>query len=297
MIAALVLACCLAAPAEITVDTETLTFGSIIPFPAGDARAALALGYAPQPGLARRYIRPELIARLTTAGFKTDDLELPESILVHRKAQILDVELVKSVVQQAFVRQYPNAAVNVLSVDVPQTQITGGGLDIVATVPARADLSAPVFVRLDMKGPGFSRSLFVRTVAEVQQPQLVIKNPVAANAQIRKEDVEWKVTPVRASGPGLGSVDKLEGFVASHDLQPGQVLTTDLLYSPLLVHRGESVTVKATSGGITIAATMRAKSDARYGDTIAVEHLQGPGSTSARVIGARTLEALQQGAK
>jgi flagella basal body P-ring formation protein FlgA len=70
-----------------------------------------------------------------------------------------------------------------------------------------------------------------------------------------------------------------------------------MLYSPLLVRKGESVTVKATSGGITIAATMRAKSDARFGDTIPVEHLSGPGSTSARVIGTRTLEALNTGAE
>jgi hypothetical protein len=57
MIAALLLACCLAAPADVTVDTETLTFGSIIPFANGDARASIGLGYAPQPGLARRLLK------------------------------------------------------------------------------------------------------------------------------------------------------------------------------------------------------------------------------------------------
>ena len=296
MIAALLLACCLAAPADITIDTETLTLGSIIPFQNGDARASISLGVAPQPGLARRYIRPEIVAKITMAGLKTDDLELPESVLVHRKAQILDADQVRSAVQQAFARQYPNAAVNILSVDVPQTQIAGTP-EVTASVPARADLSAPVFVRVELRGAGTTRSLFVRTVAEVQQPQLVVKNPVAANSQIHKEDVEWQVAQVRATGPVVTSVEKLEGLVASRDLQPGQLLTTDLLYSPLLVHKGDSVTVKATAGGITIAATMRAKSDARFGDTISVEHLSGPGSTSARVIGTRTLEALQQGAK
>jgi flagella basal body P-ring formation protein FlgA len=293
VIAALVLACCLVAPGDITIETESLTLGSIIPFQSGDPRASISLGTAPQPGLARRYMRPELLAKIATSGLKTDDLELPESILVHRKALILDAEIVKTAVHQAFARQYPNAAVNVISVDVPQTQIATNSLEAIATVPPRADLSAPVFVKVELRGTGVLRSLYVRTLAEVQQPQLVVKNPVSANAVIGKEDVEWKVAPIRANGPTVTSIEKLAGFVASRDLQPGQVLTSDLLYSPLLVRKGESVTVKATSGGITIAATMRAKSDARFGDTISVEQLTGPGSTTARVIGTRTLETLQ----
>ncbi len=295
MIAALLLACCFAAPADITVDTETLTLGTIIPFPGGDSRASIGLGYSPQPGNARRFLRPELIAKIATAGLKTDDLEIPESILVHRKAKILDAERVKAAVKQAFARQYPNAEVNVVSVDVPQTQVSEAGFEVTATIPARADLSAPVFVRLDLKGSGFTRTLFLRTVAEVQQLQLVLKNPVAANVQIGSDDVEWRMAPLH-SGTALGSIEKLQGLMAARDLQPGQVLTADMFYSPLLVRKGESVTVRATSGGITIAATMRAKSDAHFGDTIAVEHLSGPGGTSARVIGTRTLEALE-GAK
>jgi flagella basal body P-ring formation protein FlgA len=290
-IAALLLACCLAVPAEVTVESDKLTLGNIIPFPEGDPRASIALGFAPAPGIARRFLKPELLAKITTVGLKTDDLQLPESVLVRRKAQTLDAELIKAAVQDAFSRQFPNAAVNVLSVDVPQTPVTGGSLEAIATVPARVDFTAPVFVRVDVKGAGFSRSLFVRTLAEVQQPQLVLKNPIAANAPIRRDDVEWLVMPVRA-GTSLSSVEKLEGVVASRDLKPGQVLTAELFYAPLLVRRGESVTVRATSGGITIAATMRAKADARFGDTISVEHLSGPGNTSARVIGPRTLETL-----
>jgi flagella basal body P-ring formation protein FlgA len=293
VIAALVLACCIAVPADITVDTETLTLGSIIPFPNGDARGTIALGYAPQPGNARRFLKQELTAKIMTSGLKFDDLQIPDSIVVHRRAQILDAEQAKAAIQQAFSRQYPNAAVNIVSAEVPATQVPGTALDIAAAIPAGANLSAPVFVKVDLKAPGYARSLFVRTVVEVQQPQLVLKNPVAANASITKDDLEWKVVSLRGNA-SVPSIEKLQGFVAARDLQPGQILTTEMLYSPLLVRKGESVTVKATSGGITISATMRAKSDARFGDTIALEHLSGPGSASARVIGTRTLEALQK---
>ena len=78
MIIALLLACCLSAPTEVTIDSDTVTLGSLIRFPAGDARAALFLGAAPQPGLGRSYIRQELIAKVRTAGLAIDDLQLPE---------------------------------------------------------------------------------------------------------------------------------------------------------------------------------------------------------------------------
>ena len=69
-------------------------------------------------------------------------------------------------------------------------------------------------------------------------------------------------------------------MVAKRDLAAGAELTTDLLYAPLFVRKGEAVTVKATTGGITIAATMRAKASGRLGETISVEHLSGSGTTT-----------------
>src|SRR6185503_4578702 len=111
-------------------------------------------------------------------------------------------------------------------------------------------------------------------------------NKVAAHTEIQPDDIEHKMTPVRS---GIAS-PQVDGLLAKRDLEPGQVLTNDLLYLPLYVHKGDSVTVKAKSGSVTIAATMRAKSAGKLGETIAVEHLSGEGSTTARVVGPRILE-------
>jgi flagella basal body P-ring formation protein FlgA len=70
-------------------------------------------------------------------------------------------------------------------------------------------------------------------------------------------------------------------------------LKSDLLYTPLYVKKGDAVTVRATAGAVTIAATMRAKAAGKLGDTIPVEHLSGEGSTMARIVGPRTLEVSQ----
>lgn len=293
MLTALILACCLQAPAEVTVDTERLTLGAVLPIPTGDARADIVLGYAPQPGLARRFTKPEFLSRIAAAGLSSAGLDLPDSVLVRRKAELLDHERVRLAVQEAFARQYPRAVVTILSVEVPQTTVGSSSVELTATIPPRADLTAPVFVRVDIRGSGSSKNIFVRTVADALIPQLVLRNSVAAGSAVRSEDVELIAVPMRGIAAPLASLESLGGFVASTELKPGQTLTKDLLYAPLLVRRGESVTVKATAGGVTIAATMRAKSDARFGDTISVEHLTGNGNASARVVGVRSLEALK----
>jgi flagella basal body P-ring formation protein FlgA len=99
--------------------------------------------------------------------------------------------------------------------------------------------------------------------------------------------------PLQGSREVLTSLERMEGMVAKRDLEPGVVLSTELLYMPVYVNKGDAVTVKATSGGVTISATMRAKEAGKFGDSIVVEHLSGGGTTTARVIGPRTLEAFQ----
>jgi flagella basal body P-ring formation protein FlgA len=83
-------------------------------------------------------------------------------------------------------------------------------------------------------------------------------------------------------------------MLARRNLQAGQVLKPELLYMPLHVRKGETVTVRATSGAVLVAATMRARASGSMGDTITVEHLTGPGIVTARIVGPRTLETIKR---
>ena len=238
MIIALLLACCLTAPTEVTVDSETVTLGSIIQFPASDARASVFLGAAPQPGLGRSYLRQELIAKVRTTGLPVDDLQFPESVIVRRKSQGLDPALVSQLVRQAFVRQYPDAEIDILSIDNLDVGLATGALDITASLPDHPDPSAPVFVKLDIRSANYSRKVFVKTVAEVRKPQPILRNDIAANAEIHEDDIDWKVMPLRGKGTPVASFDGLSGMLAKRSLAIGEVVTSDLFYAPLLVRKG-----------------------------------------------------------
>jgi len=74
---------------------------ALIPFPAGDSRASISLGFAPNPGWARRIAKSEILNRLALSGKPTDDLVLPDSILVHRQAASLDRDRVTHAILEA----------------------------------------------------------------------------------------------------------------------------------------------------------------------------------------------------
>jgi flagella basal body P-ring formation protein FlgA len=292
----LIMSCCLSAPAEVTVSTDSITLGQLVPFPASDARSAIPLGYAPNPGLGRRFLKDELLMKIGSAGLPADDLRLPDSILVHRSSQTLDRGQVMRAVRDGFIRQYPSANIEIISIEVPEIQVGTGRVDMLATLPPRADAGGPVYVKLDLRGDSFSRTAYIRTVARIETSQPVIVRPVAAQSHVLPEDVEWKSVPLQGLRGVLTSLEPIEGMVAKRDLEPGTVLSADLLYSPIYVRKGDAVTVRATSGSVTVSAMMRAKEAGKFGDSIQVEHLSGTGTTTARVVGPRTLEAIQ-GAK
>jgi flagella basal body P-ring formation protein FlgA len=297
MISALLLITwCLSAPADVTIDTDSITLNKLIPFPASDSRGALSLGFAPNPGLARRFSKDELLAKITAAGFSTEDLKLPDSILVHRLSQGLDRDRVTRTVLEAFTHQYPGGSVEIQAIEIPGIQIGTGNVDIAASIPAHVDPSGPVFVKLDVRGDSFVRTLFIRTSVRIETMQPVIARQISAQSRIRPEDVEWKSMPLQGNHEGLTSLARTEGMVAKRDLEAGIVLSMDLLYMPVYVSKGDAVTVKGTSGGVTVSATMRARESGKFGDSIVVEHLSGAGTTTARVIGPKTLEVIQ-GAK
>jgi len=77
---------------------------------------------------------------------------------------------------------------------------------------------------------------------------------------------------------GLGSpyvarVDDLAGRFTRRPLAEGTALTAESLSAALLIHRGQTVTLAASTGGIEIRATGRAMTDAAASQRLRVQNL------------------------
>ena len=280
---------------RVEVDSDTLLLGDLIPLSDTDPRGTVSLGAAPAPGLARRLNDYEIEGKLRTASLPADGLRLPSAILVTRASATLDVGQVREVVRNEFELRFPGARIDLLELTIPANQVATGPIDVSATLPGNFRPDGPISVRVDARSNGFSRSIFVRTRVAIETLQPVLTRDIESQLPVNQSDVRWQMTPLTSTVTSVASIDTLEGLVAKRDLKAGQVLTDRMLYSPLLIRRGEAVTVAARVGNISVSALMKARDAGRYGDTIVVEHLNGEGRTSARVTGPGTVEAIVMG--
>ena len=292
---ALTLLCCLTVPEEVSLDKDTILLGDLIEFTAGDLRASVGLGKAPKPGLARRVHDYEILGKLRVSGLRTEDLDLPDSVLIRRQSVPLDGERVRVFVLELFERRFPEGRIQIQEMIVPAMDVSTGEVHISGSLPRSFNPSGPISIRLDLRSDGFSRTAYVQVRARIETAQPVMAGPVRAHAHVLAEDVQWQFAPLNGASDAVESLDQIRGMLAKRDLEPGEVLSARQLYSPVLVQRGDAVTVVAAIGSITVSAMMKARSSGTYGETIIVEHLNGDGQATVRVIGQGRVEALVGG--
>ena len=70
----------------------------------------------------------------------------------------------------------------------------------------------------------------------------------------------------------------------------GSVIDRETVRAPLLVRRGDVVTVYARSGSVRVRTTARARDDASAGEVVSVESLADRSTYLARVSGIREVE-------
>lgn len=77
-------------------------------------------------------------------------------------------------------------------------------------------------------------------------------------------------------GPGVNPAAAVAGQVTARRLEPGTIIETDDITPPLVVERGELITLHCISGAVAIKTPARALADARDGETVPVE-MEGTG--------------------
>ena len=111
-------------------------------------------------------------------------------------------------------------------------------------------------------------------------------------AMIRATDVA--LAPADPTDPmttgSFFSLAEVVGKEATQSIPQGRFLTAEQIRSPLMVQRGEVVTVSARSSGIVVRTAARAREQGSHGDLIAVESLNERQIYFARVCGVREVE-------
>jgi flagella basal body P-ring formation protein FlgA len=134
--------------------------------------------------------------------------------------------------------------------------------------------------------------------AHVALPPAVVvaTRPLGRGAAIRETDVELqRGATADDAAEAFQSLDEVIGRETTRALSPGKVIGRDAVRAPLLVRRGDVVTVFARSPGIQVRTTARAKDEGGQGDLVAVESLHDRSAFYAQVSGPREVEVFARG--
>jgi flagella basal body P-ring formation protein FlgA len=115
-----------------------------------------------------------------------------------------------------------------------------------------------------------SRAVAVRTL--VLRPVAVTVRLIRRGEEIGESDITIQE---RWVGPGTPSLEPAlaMGSAARTALDAGRVMTVGDVESPLVIRRGDLVTVSSIAGGVMVRTTARARSAAREGEAVDLETL------------------------
>lgn len=146
---------------------------------------------------------------------------------------------------------------------------------------ARAVLDVRIY-----SGTDVIASRRVRADVSVRRTVVVLTGERDRHERLRRNDLSLEPLWIDPSGePTLRSLDDAAGQRARRPLAAGTVLRTGDLETPIVIRRGELVTVECVSGGVNLQAKGRALADGRPGETIECRLLIGEESFTGRVEG------------
>jgi len=129
-------------------------------------------------------------------------------------------------------------------------------------------------------------------------PVVVSVESLPRGALVRATDVALvRLPPGQGRTEGLHSLDEVVGKETTRAIPKGQAFAADWVRSPLLVRRGDVVTVSARSGGVCVRTTARARDDGSLGELVAVESLADRSTYYARVVRPREVEVYARAAR
>ncbi|NDY42263.1 flagellar basal body P-ring formation protein FlgA [Dissulfurirhabdus thermomarina] len=134
------------------------------------------------------------------------------------------------------------------------------------------------------------RRVRVSAWVEVYRPVVCVTAALPRGHVLEASDLEVARLPLsRLRGEAVSSPEAAVGQAVRRSVRAGQALTTDLLMPPVVVHRGDVVTILAQSPALTVRVPGEVRQDGARGCMVRVRNLMSRKEVVARVVDARTV--------
>ena len=263
--------------AKVTVSSDMVLLGDLFQN-AGDV-SERPVAYAPQPGK-KALFDARWLARVAKA-YKLDwrPLGNRERAVVDRASLIIPRGDIEDTIHATLMSEYGAEAG--LQIELSNTSLR-------LHVPIEADATVAVEdVKYDARSGRFSA--FVSAPADDPNAQRarvtghlirmteipVMNRRIMSGEVIREDDIDWVNTrSERLQGDVISDASQLIGLAAKRGLRIGQPIRTSEVRTPLLVSKGQIVTLIVQTPAMTLTSQGRAMENGGRGDVIRITNTQ-----------------------
>jgi flagella basal body P-ring formation protein FlgA len=258
-----------------TLEGEAAVLGTVV------------LGPAPAPGASRGIDGRMILRRLRAAGFdgETTRYVIPATVRVSRAAQEIAAAEIEAAVEQAAPALLgPGERLRSLEVAGP-TRVAVGAYDLrVAPPPPTRGAQRRFDVEVLMNERVVATTA-VRARIDASGPVVVTRRPVARGALVQAGDLVVEERDLgNAPASVVTSVDQAVGMEARVPLAAGTPLTFRALERPLLVRRGDVISLIVETPGMRISVAGEAREPGAAGDAVRVLNRKSQQELSGRVV-------------
>jgi flagella basal body P-ring formation protein FlgA len=146
------------------------------------------------------------------------------------------------------------------------------------------------YQRFRLTTPEDPAGVFVAARVQRVDTVVVARRAIERGDLIGAADVELRSIVGATSAQAGRTLDEFVGKEAVQAIRPESIVLTSQVRAPLVVLRGERVSVRARAAGVSVRTFATAQQDGSVGDLIMVQSLAGKERYAARVTGVRELE-------
>ncbi|MBD8890417.1 flagellar basal body P-ring formation chaperone FlgA [Roseibium litorale] len=263
---------------EIATLSEVVTVGDF--YDNAGPSASVPLFRAPDLGTSGTVPAADVAARARDAGLLQAGTDGLTSVVVQRRAEPYDAERLKNMAKKALAARDASLTPADLDISFYRTPVT-----IQANPAADEPISVDrvLWSRTDGR---FTLFLSVATGNGIQQLSLtgqatelmevaVLSQPLRRGSVLKPQDLTLVRQPrARVPANALTSPEEVAGLAARNNLRAGAPLLKTDFERPILIARGEKVTITYELPGLKLTTRGQALEDGAEGDVIDIQNLQ-----------------------
>jgi flagellar basal body P-ring formation protein FlgA len=272
-----------------TVVGETVTVADLATLEgSATAFADVELGPAPSPGTGRRLDGHTILRRLKEAGLDVARTRylIPATVRVERAAQDVGADELRAAVEDA-APELLRPGERLRSLDVPgPARIPLGAYDTrVAMAPAQGGGARRRFDVDVVQDGRVVTSVPVRAEIDAVGPVVVARRPLPRGTLLRADDLMVEDRDLTAArGGAIHDLADAVGKQTKVTVPAGAAVTFRAVERPILVQRGDLVTVVVETQGMRLSVPGEARETGAAGEAIRVLNRKSKQELSGRVV-------------